>query len=844
MSLRQAGRIARRELRGGLGAFRIFLLCLTLGVMAITAVGSVRGAIQDGLEREGASLLGGDAEMTFTYRFATDAERAWMADTAEVVSEVADFRSMAVVERDGVIERGLTQLKAVDTLYPLVGAVRLAPDIPLHDALMGDGKRPGAVMQKVLIDRLGLQVGDVIRLGTKDFVLTAELVVEPDASAAGFGLGPRTIVFREDLRGSGLLGPGTLFDSRYRLRLAEGAVLDPIKAEAVGRYRDTGMRWRDSRAGAPGVARFVNRIGSFLVLVGLAGLAVGGVGISASVRAYLSSKTATIATLRTLGADRWTIFLTYLLQIAVLTVIGVAVGVTLGAALPIAMGPLIESRLPVPIAIGVQWGAIGEAALYGTLTALIFALWPLARTEDVRAAALFRDGTTGGRMLPRPAYLAVIVGLSATLVGVAAWASGVPFLALWTAGSIIGALAFLAISAMGLRRLSRYAARRGFARGRPALRWALAAIGSPREEAVSVVLSLGLGLAVLAAVGQIDQNLRNSIQADLPDRAPSYFFVDIQSDQLDGFLERVENDPAVSRVDTAPMLRGVITRINGRPAQEVAGGHWVIRGDRGITYSATQPDNVEMAEGTWWPQDYTGPPLISFAAEEAEEMGIGIGDRLSVNVLGREIEAEISSLREVDFSNAGIGFVLSMNPAALAGAPHTHIATVYAEESAEAAILRDLAGAYPNITAIRVRDAIDNVARVLRGIAAASAWAAGATLLTGFVVLIGAAAAGERARVYEAAVLKTLGAGRARILASFALRSILLGAAAGLVALAAGIGAGWGVMTWVMEAEYHVVWGSAVMIVTGGVLATLLAGLIFAWRPLAARPAQVLRNMD
>ncbi|MBE3640644.1 ABC transporter permease, partial [Mangrovicoccus algicola] len=377
-----------------------------------------------------------------------------------------------------------------------------------------------------------------------------------------------------------------------------------------------------------------------------------------------------------------------------------------------------------------------------------------------------------------------------------------------------------------------------------ALRWAVAAIGGPREETTSVVLSLGLGLAVLAAVGQIDRNLRDAIQQDLPERAPSYFFIDIQPDQLEGFLDRVENDPAVARVDTAPNLRGVITQINGRPAREVAGDHWVVRGDRGLTYSAAKPDNVTMAEGAWWPEDYDGPPLVSFAEEEAREIGVGIGDTITINVLGREITATISSLRVVDFSTAGIGFVLSMNPAALAGAPHTHIATVYAEEAAEAAILRDLATAYPNITAIRVRDAIDNVTRVLSGIAAATSWAAAATLLTGFVVLIGAAAAGERARVQEAAILKVLGATRARILASFALRSALLGAAAGLVALAAGVAAGWGVMVFVMEAPFAVNWGSGIAIVLGGIAAVLVSGLAFAWRPLAARPARVLRARD
>ena len=292
------------------------------------------------------------------------------------------------------------------------------------------------------------------------------------------------------------------------------------------------------------------------------------------------------------------------------------------------------------------------------------------------------------------------------------------------------------------------------------------------------------------------------------------------------------------------MLRGVITQINGVSATEVAGEHWVIRGDRGITYAATPGENTTITAGEFWLEDYDGPPQISFAQEEADEIGLKLGDEITVNILGRDITATITSFREVDFSTAGIGFVMTMNPGALQGAPHTFISTVYAEPEAEAQILRDLAQEFPNITAIRVADAIDRVSELLEGIAGAVRWGAAATLLTGFLVLIGAAAAGEQSRTFEAAVLKTLGASRARILRSFALRAALLGAAAGVVALAAGILGGWAVSAFIMDTTYAVVWSSAFGIIVGGVLATLLAGLAFAWRPISARPAQVLRARE
>jgi putative ABC transport system permease protein len=568
------------------------------------------------------------------------------------------------------------------------------------------------------------------------------------------------------------------------------------------------------------------------------------VGVSSAVRAYLEAKTETIATLKTLGASGSTVFAIYLVQIGLLSLVGIAIGLVLGAGLPLIAAPFITPRLPVPAEFGVYFRPLAEAALYGLLTALIFTLWPLARARDIRPAELFRDLTSSDRRSPKPVFIAVTLALVILLVAIATKLSGNPTLALGTAGGVIGALALLLLAAWGVRSLARRLARGRLARGQPALRLALGALGGPSAETASVVLSLGLGLSVLAAVGQIDVNLRNLITGELPDRAPAYFFVDIQVDQLEGFLARADAQPGVTSVETAPMLRGIVTRINDRPAREVVGKHWVLGGDRGVTYSARPPEGSRITAGAWWPEDYSGPPLMSFAAEEGAEMGLKLGDRITVNILGRDITATIANFREVNFDTMGINFVMAVDPAALAGAPHTSIATVYADPAAEAPLLRSVADAYPNITAVRVREVIDRVASSLDGLSAATRWGAAATLLTGFVVLIGAAASGERRRVYEAAVLKTLGASRLHILASFALRSALVGIAAGLVAILAGGIAGWWVTTRVMEADYTFAPASALAIVFGGALASLLAGLAFAWGPLSVRPARVLRARE
>ena len=305
-----------------------------------------------------------------------------------------------------------------------------------------------------------------------------------------------------------------------------------------------------------------------------------------------------------------------------------------------------------------------------------------------------------------------------------------------------------------------------------------------------------------------------------------------------------ETDDAVAKLELAPMLRGVITEINGRPASEVAGDHWVISGDRGITYSDLPPEGAVVTAGEWWPSGYAGEPQISFSAEEGKELGLILGDKLTVNVLGRPISGTVTSFREVDFSTAGMGFVLTMNPAAIQAAPHTHLATIYAAPSAEAAILRDLSNTFPNITVIRVKEVIERVAEILGSISLAVTFGAFASLITGAVVLIGSAAATERARSYEAALLKTLGATRLSVLVNFSLRSVIMGAAAGLFAVAAGAVAGWAVMTFLMETSYTFELTSAAVVVAGGILLTLLSGMFFSLRSMSVRPARILRARD
>ena len=835
-----AWRLARRELRGGLSGFRVFLACLAIGVAAIAAVGSITAAITSGLQDNGRAILGGDAEVRLTHRFATDDERALLAREAGALSEVVDFRGMVGAPSG---ESALAQVKAVDDAYPLVGAVTLADGGDLHDTLAARDGTWGAVAEAALVDRLALEPGDRLRLGTTEVELRGTITFEPDRQAAGFGLGPRLMVRHEALEGSGLLQPGSLYRVAYRLTAPEG--LDALRAAVDEGAPDAGWRWRDVRDPSPGTARTVERIGTFLVLVGLASLAVGGVGVSAATRGYLERKTATIGTLKAMGASGGLTVRVYLLQIAALAVVGIAVGLVIGAGVPLILAPFLKDALPVPTAFGVYPSALAEAALYGALTAILFALWPLARARETPAAVLFRDVAQKARALPRPAYLAAILAVFAALVGAAVWFTG----SIWLGGAFIAGLVAALAALWAVAHLIRWGARALGRRGSrsPSWRLALADLGGPSGETTGTMLSLGLGLTLLSAIGQIDSNLRGLIAEDLSGKAPAFFFLDIPAPQREAFVEKAATDDRIERIETAPMLRGRITRLNGVPAAEAKidpAAAWMLQGDRGLTYATDPPEGTTITAGAWWAADYAGEPLISFIDEEGRQMGLDVGDTVTVNVLGRELTARIANLRKVEWRGMGLNFTIVMNPAALQGAPHSHIATVYAPAGEEGRITRAFAAEFPSAVGIPVREVIARTRVLLGQLTNAVRGASLATVLSGLVVLIGVVAAAQARHRYQSAVLKTLGAERSTLLRAALLRAGLLGLAAALVAAVTGAVAGWLVTEKVFEVGFRLDEWTVLLVTVAGVAATLIATALFARGTLSAAPARLLRARD
>ena len=838
-------RLARRDFRGGLRGFAVVLLCLTLGVGAIAGIGQVSEAIQQGLRADSRAILGGDLSASLRHRGFTEAEAAALEQGATGSSEFVELRAMIGVGE----ERALALVKGVDEAYPLVGSFMADPPRPLTQSLGAEADgRPGLLLDAALAERLGLKLGETARLGTVDFRFAGFVVKEPDQDLGAFDIAPRALTSLAALRESGLIQPGGLYTTTLNLTLPEGANSRARRVALEKNLAESGLRLRDPSQAASSVRRFVDNLGAFLALAGLAALGVGGVGVAAATRAHLERKTASIATLKTLGAPSRLIGRIYLLQIGFVALIGVGAGLLLGALTPWLLGGILGDSIPLPADFRIYLRPLFEAAVYGLLTAALFALWPLGQAQATPPARLYRAAVEDRPVRPGQRWILATVAALALILGAAMVFSASPRVAL---GFLVGlALAFLALrlAAAGLARLARRLGRsRAVTRGRPALRLALTAAGGPGGETTGVTLSLGIGLTLMAVLGLVDANLRQVINQEIPRQAPAFFFLDIPAAEGESFEADARAIPAVEKVERTPMLRGRLVALNGErltAANTPEPARWLIRGDRGLTYADSPPSGAKLTEGEWWPADYSGEPLVSFAAREAGELGLKLGDHIEVNVLGRPMRARVANFREVEWRSFGMNFVMIFNPAALRGAPHSHLATVYAPPQAEAEVLRILSREHPNAAAVGVREAVARGVSALDRLTLGLRAAAGAVLLAGLAVLAGAAAAGQRQRLYDAAVLKAAGAERGLLLRAFALRFLLTGAAAGVTAFAAAWIAAWAVMRFVMSQPFHGAPGVALGVILGGALLTLAAGAAFGWKALSVRPAAVLRTQD
>ncbi len=806
-SARSAGpqvlRLALRELRSGFSGFHVFIACVALGVMVITAVGVLTDSLRRGFEQQGELLLGGDLVLSRAHRPAEPKELAWLNAQGRMAA-MATMRTMA--RRIDGQDQALAELKGVDTAYPLVGAVQMQGGAGFAEAIHKQG---GAVVAPILLERLGLSVGDSIALGSTTVPITGVVEDEPDSITDNLTYGPRVFVSLETMQRTGLVQLGSLVRWRYALKIADGRASEEqlvrFRDQLASALPDSGFTVRDRRNPSPRVTRSLDRLRQFLTLLGLTALLVGGVGVANAVATFIDRRRRVIATFKSLGATSGMIFGVFLTQVLLIAAIGVAIGLVLGYLVPVIANAIYGDALPIRATVTISPWSIASAAAYGFLVALVFTLWPLGRAELVRAGVLFRDEVAPEPVRPRPRVIALTVATVAALVLFAVLSSEVRWIAIYFCVGLVAVFALFA----GLGVLVTYVARRLPRSTVPEVALAIGNLGAPGGLTRSIVLSLGAGLSLLVAVALTDSSMVRELTTHLPETSPTYFVLDIAKTDADEFRQLVNRVAPGSEIRDAPMLRGRIVELGGRPVDQIKPApeaQWVLTGDRGLTYSEGVPEGSRVVAGEWWPADYDGDPLVSFEAELAGHLGVGLGDTVTVNVLGRNITARIASLREVKWESLAINFVMVFSPNALQAAPHSLLATITlppdADLARDAELARAISNTFPSATAIRVKDAIDAFNDVFGKVMTAVRVAGSITLLAGALVLAGALATAQRRRIKQAVIFKTLGAIRKRILLSHFVEYAVLAAVTAAVAAVLGTISAWIVVTQVMEIDF------------------------------------------
>ncbi|HMF07141.1 MAG TPA: FtsX-like permease family protein [Methylocella sp.] len=838
-------RLALRDFRGGVRGFAVFLASIALGVAAITGVGSVSQSLKDGLAREGRAILGGDVSFDVAQRELAAPEREFLESQGRL-AVVTQVRAMARTQGDA----SLVEIKAVDEAYPLAKGPVLDPALPLPDVLDERDGAYGMAADAALLGRLGLKLGERLMIGVARFQIRALLVSEPDRLASSVRFGPPALISEMALRATGLLEPGSLVKRHYRVALkgnsASDEQIEGLLATAKEKFPKAGWDIRTRKNISPQFSRYLERFTEFLTLVGLTSLIVGGVGVANAINGFVERKRPTIATLKSLGATGSTVFVLVLAQAMLVASAGAAIGAAVGAALPFVIASSLGPFIPFPVAPAIYPSAIGKGLLYGLLTALAFSAGPLGRAHDVPVQALFRGHIEQEYAPPRARYILLVLAAALCLVGAIFAFATDPVLVWIYIGATLAAYALLRGAAFLIT-----AGAKKLAHPRSvALRLAIGNICRPGALTPSVVLSLGLGLALLVTLTLIDGNIRAELHQSIAGKTPSFFFLDVPDAQAGAFARFLKEQEPDAATEVVPMLRGRIVKLKGvkaeniHPKQSIA---WVLEGDRGITFASSVPEGSSLVSGAWWPRDYQGENLVSFEAEIAEGLGLAIGDDITVNVLGRDVTAKIANTRRVNWMTFGINFVMIFSPNSFAGAPVNHLATLTfaggADSERETALSRAISTAFPAVTIVRVKDALDAANGLVGELAIAVRAASSVAFLASILVLGGALAAGQDARTHDAVVLKTLGATRPRLLAAYIYEFGLIGAATALFGVTAGAAAAYAIVHYVMELEFEWLLPQALLAAAAAVAVTIALGLLGTWRILGRKPAPYLRDL-
>jgi putative ABC transport system permease protein len=879
--------MAWRETRGGWRHFLYFFVCIAVGVGALVAVSLFAANVDRAVAREARGLLGGDLEVRLSRPLTAKGQDVLTSLTTRGVTmtHVSELVAMAAhVDQvgSGASATQIVELKAVEPAYPLYGAIRLEPIQPLDALLRPDVRQCGgipcfgAVVQESLLIRMGLSLGERIKIGQALFLITGLVRTEPDRMANAFSLGPRVLVSQDGLTAAELIKPGSRVRERYLLKVPSGLPASSLIPELRGRLVTDSVRVSGYQDAQPQLKQFLQQLARYLGLIGLTALFIGGLGVATSVQAFLREKLQTIAILKTVGADSATVIKTYTLQAVWLGLVGSLVGAVLGIGLQHGLPPLAANLFASDLldqlgfspelSMSSLWPVVKGLAL-GLFSTLLFALWPLLTIRNIKPVAIFRREVEPMQpddvITPSPWWvrwglrdrlnLFTALGFVTGLGGLSVWQAESWRIGLLFVGALLVAVVLLALSA----KLLMFTLRLLPVPNSLSLRQALSNVARPGSHAVGIMVAIGIGVMAIATVSLVEQSLLRQVGDSRPAEAPTFFFIDIQPDQADGFVRTVEQRLHGRKPELTPLVRSRLHAINGEAItvdeeseeekresdKEERRKNWYATREYVLTFLDHVPKDNTIVKGEWWkPGEVFSKPLLSIEEEAAKHLGLDVGSTVDFDIQGAIVSVEVRSIRKVEWGNFSTNFYMILSPGSLDGAPITYVGTLRVSSEEEVPIQQAVVASFPNVSAIHIGDVLQNFARVLDRLALAIRAVALFCVLAGGLVMAAALAATRYRRLYESVILKALGATRGLIAQSFAAEYALLGGVAGLIGLWLGSLLSWAVLTYFFE----LTWSLHPSILISGmaltIVLTLIVGFLSTYRLLGQRPLAVLRH--
>jgi putative ABC transport system permease protein len=884
------GNMAWRETRAAWRHFLYFLVCIAIGVGALTGVSLFGVQVERTVTKEARGLLGGDLEIRLSRQVSPQGQAVLdsLEDRGVTLTHVSELIAMAAKAESSQAGQPtqIIELKAVEPQYPLYGSLRVEPNdddvatlLRRQNPTCPEHACFGVVVQESLLIRMGLAVGGQLKIGQGLFVITGVVRTEPDRMANAFSLGPRVLISREGLHAAELIKLGSRVRERYLLKIPDTMAPESLLYELRGRLASDSARVSGYREAQPQLKQSLEQLTRYLGLIGLTALFVGGLGVATSVHAFVREKLNTIAILKTIGADSSTIIRTYVLQAALLglfgSLIGLAIGVLLQQSLPWMIAALMASDLLDQLGFAkegmdISFPPLVKGLTLGMLSTLLFTLWPLLTIREVKPARIFlRDvaSLTFSGNQNGPPWWKFWQGIDRVkLFASAGIGLGLALLSVWQAGSWKVGLLFIAAFATAVVLLglsARFVLVALTKWPRPdhlIFRQALGNIIRPGSQVVSITIAIGIGVMVVTTVSLVERSLLAEVSEKRPMDSPTFFFVDIQPDQVDGFVKLLRQRSSDPSPKLTPLVRSRLSALKGTPVKVEATSEeeeqrekaaekaerrkkWYLTREYVLTFLQDLPKDNKVVQGEWWkPGQAFTKPLISIEEDAAKQLGLTVGDTLELDIQGTPIDGEVSSIRQVEWGNFSTNFYMIVSPGALDGAPHTYVATVRVTPSEEVVLQQAVVASFPNVTAINIGEVLDGFARVLDRLSLAIRAVALFCVLSGGLVMAAALAATRYRRLYESVILKALGATRGVIARSFAVEYALLGALGGLLGCLLASALSWAVLQTVFDLSWSLQPAVLAIGFAATITLTMLVGFLSTYRILGQPPLSVLRQ--